>query len=120
MEPITLTASRGRVALRMTCVPMGRDLSVSLSGGDREHIGAVALGLPRPKGDGATTSVLAVLGHREDDLARSIATRLASRLGVAVSVACGIHVDDIRREELPVVLEMSGELADKLASQLER
>lgn len=119
MEPVTLTASRGRVALRMTCVAMGRDLAVSLAGGDREHIGAVALGLPRPKGDGATTSVLAVLGHREDDLARNLATRLASRLGVAVCVACGIHVDGISREELAAVLELSAELADRLVSQVE-
>ena len=119
MAPVTLTASRGRVALRMTCVAMGRDLNVSLSGGDLEHIGAVALGLPRPKGDGATTSVLAVLGHREDDLARSVANRLSARLGVAVCVACGIHVEGISRDELAAVLEMSTELADRLASQLE-
>lgn len=119
MEPVTLTAARGRVVLKMTCTAMGRDLAVTLAGGDREHIGAVALGLPRPAGDGATTSVLAVLGHREDDLARSVATRLASRLGVAVCVACGIHVDAIGREELASVLDMSGELAERLASLVE-
>ena len=125
MEPLTLTASRGRVTLRLTCVALGRDLSVTLTGGDREHIGAVALGQPRPSlGEGggvsATTSVLALLGHKEDDLARSLATELASRLDAVVCLACGIHLDGITREELALVDDLARELALGLLERLPR
>jgi len=123
MEPVILTASRGRVALRMTCVALGGDLSVTLAGGDREHIGAVALSQPRPShrvGDppSASTSVLVLLGHKEDDLARSIASDLACRLGRTVCVACGIHLEAISREELSDVLALAGELTGLLMEKL--
>jgi gallate decarboxylase subunit D len=123
MEPIVLTAARGRLALRMTCVPMGTDLCVALTGGDRAHLGAVALSQPRPSlgGDGAvsaTTSVLALLGHKEDELARTLAAELATRHGGVVCFACGIHLDAITPEELAAVPDLARDLAEVLLHRL--
>ena len=123
MEPIVLTRSRGALALRLTCVALGGDLSVTLSGGDRGHIGAVALSQPRPShreggGVSATTSVLALLGHKEDDLARALGTELASRLDSVVCVACGIHVEGLGAEGLAAILELAGELKEALAQRI--
>jgi hypothetical protein len=47
---------------------VGADLVVTIGGGSRPHVGAVAVAQPRPslKGDGtvsATASVIALLGH---------------------------------------------------------
>ena len=110
---IQLTAQRGRVRLTLHCVRMGEDLCVTLSGGDREHIGAVALGAPA-----TPTSVLALPGHREDELAQRIASQVASHLGVVVAVACGIHVDAILPRELKDVLDMADELTLALLERL--
>ena len=117
--PLVLTRRRGRVELRLVCVAMGRDLSVTLDGGDRPHIGAVAVAQPRPshRGGGrisATTSVIALLGHLEDELARSTAHRLASGLDATVSVACGIHLDQAGPDDLREVRELAEELATEL------
>jgi hypothetical protein len=114
---IQLEGSRGRVRVRLAAMPMGRDWNVSLAGGDREHIGAVALSQPRgPEGGSApvTTSVLALRGHREDDLAKATAARLAQGLQATVCVACGIHVDGIAPEEVATVLALAGELTEAL------
>jgi hypothetical protein len=111
---ITLEARRDRIHLRMTALHLGRDLCVTLSGGDRPHIGAVALG----RSD-ATTSTLTLPQHREDELARSIATQLAARFDTAVCVACGIHLDDILSEEISSVLEMAETLTRQLGEHLE-
>ncbi len=121
--PLVLTRERGRLALRLTCVPMGRDLAVTLAGGDRPHLGAVALSQPRPSGleDGGTsasTSVITLLGHKEDELARSLAARLASGLGGAVCVACGIHLERIQAQELQDVLELAEDLALEALARL--
>jgi hypothetical protein len=121
--PLTLTRARGRMALCMTCVPMGRDLAVTLCGGDRAHIGAVAVSQARPSlepggATSATTSVIALLGHKEDDLARSLAARFAARLDAVVTVACGIHMDAIREGEFKDILEMSEELAAQALDRL--
>ena len=120
---ITLEAQTGRLRLRLTATPMGRDLCVTLSGGDRPHIGAVALSQARPslKLDGtlsATTSVLALLGHKEDDVAKALAGRLAASLDASVCVACGIHLEGILPEELAQVPALIEDLARDLVNQL--
>ena len=121
--PIILTRERGRVALRMTCVALGRDLSVTLGGGDRAHIGAVAVSQARPSlqdggGTSATTSVIALCGHKEDQLARSIAARMAASLDAVVCVACGIHLDQALASELQDVLDLAGELTGEAIARL--
>jgi len=121
--PLTLTRRQGRIALRMVCVPMGADLCVSLCGGDQAHIGAVAVSQARPShlrggGTSATTSVITVPGHKEDDLARAIGARLAARLDAVVCVACGIHMDNLAQGELADIQAMAEALTAELAARL--
>lgn len=112
-------AERGRIRLRMVAHRMGADLLVGLSGGDRPHIGAVALGHPPGASTGATSELLALPGHREDALARELSARFAERLGGAVCVACGIHLEGILPSEIQDVLKMAEALADGLLDRLD-
>ena len=65
---IELFTERGRIQLHLYCLRMGQDLCVTLSGGDRAHIGAVALSQPNAKEKtGVTTAVIALPGHREEN-----------------------------------------------------
>ena len=66
----------------------------------------------------ATTSVLTLRGHREDELAERVAARVASRMETTVCVACGIHVEAIRPEELTEVLAMAEDLTEHLLERL--
>ncbi|MEN6603836.1 MAG: proteasome assembly chaperone 4 family protein [Bryobacteraceae bacterium] len=104
------TETYGRVTLEAVPVPMGNDLCLVITGGDRPHLGAVALAQVRPSLEdsmkvSASTSVLTVPGHKEDLLARSAAQSLAARLNRTVVVCCGIHVDAILTDELCFVEE---------------
>jgi len=119
----SLTLERGRIRLCLTWTALGRDLSVTLGGGDAPHIGAVAVSQPRPShrpggGVRASTSVITLAGHQEDDLARGLAARLASSLDAVVCVACGIHLDQAKPAELEAVLEMADSLAGELIARL--
>jgi hypothetical protein len=121
--PLVLARARGRVALRLTCVRLGRDLALTLSGGDRPHIGAVAVSQPRPSlregaPRSASTSVITLPAHKEDDLARAVAARFAAALDATVTVACGIHLDAIRPEEFRDVQELADQLAGEALAQL--
>ncbi len=109
------TETCGRVTLEALTVPMGDDLCLVITGGDRPHLGAVALAQARPSIQdsskvSASTSVLTVLGHKEDLLARSAAQCLAAGLNRTVVVCCGIHVDAILPDELRFVEEAIGRL----------
>ncbi len=93
-----ITEGEGRHRVWGMAVLTDRSLSVNLLGGEAPHIGAVAIGIPRPSlaragRRSATTSVFALTGHKEDELARSMATILARRLGITSVVVAGIHLD---------------------------
>ena len=76
---------------------LGKDYLLSLWGGVA-HIGAVAMAQPRPSlADperlSATASVFCYLGHKEDDVVKFVAERLAAALAAPVVVAAGLHWD---------------------------
>lgn len=87
----------------------GPDLNVCICGGTHPHVGACALGIPRrslrdeSKGS-ASVSVLTVVGHKEDEVVRRAAHRLAAALGCRVSVSAGLHVDDASTEDIRLLL----------------
>ncbi len=86
----------------------GRDLLVLVTGGQAPHLGAVAMAEPRPSlADperlSATASVFCYPGHKEDELARGLALKLASALGVKVVVAAGMHWEDLTPADLRTV-----------------
>lgn len=113
----------GRVSLRMEAVSMGADYCLVITGGDRPHLGAVALSIPRPsladsQKTSASTSVLTVVGHKEDEVAKKIAHQFAAKLDRHVIVACGVHLDGITKNELAVMEEMLEQLAAQLLKLL--
>jgi len=117
--------SQGRITVALQAIPMGEDLLVALHGGDRSHIGAVAVSQPRPSlsaGEprSATTSVIALVGHKEDELARQLAQRVAKEAGVTTTVACGIHLDGISAREIGQVIQMAEEVTRRLIAWKKR
>lgn len=117
--------SIGRAEITLTAVPMGRDWTIVITGGDGPHLGAAALGIPRPSLENpektsASVSVLTVTGHRDDEIARAAAHLLASRLGRKALVTCGIHLDDINYDELLQVGEIANGLLERFISVVEK
>src|SRR5580692_987559 len=85
-------AGRHRVeALAIVC---GADLVVALQGEMHHHIGATAMAVSGPSiADrsqiSSSASVLCVAGHKEDDLAHSVALHLSAALECTVTVVAG-------------------------------
>jgi hypothetical protein len=117
-EDLRLKKQCGRIDVELRIVFMGEDPVVILSGGDRPHLGAAALGVPRPSHrdparQSASVSVLTLPGHRDDEFARYAAHRLAGVLGVPVLAACGIHVDSLTAEELAALETLADSMLDE-------
>jgi gallate decarboxylase subunit D len=84
-------------------------VSVNLLGGEAPHVGAVAVAIPRasrarPAQRSATTSVLALVGHKDDELARSMASALARRLAVTAVVTAGVHLGQAQPSDIAAVV----------------
>ena len=105
--------------ISLSTVRMGKDICVSVFGGDKPHIGAVSVAEPYPSlsNDGSTSSSLSRInfaGHKDYLVADRMAEKLASALNCKVSVACGIHYDSVS----PGLFEAVFSLADRMVSDI--
>ena len=101
---------------------IGADVLVAIWGGERPHIGAVAVGLPRPSlRDPAVTSssasVFCLVGHKEDELAKATAEIMAATLKTQVVVTAGIHWDNLSQEAIEQIVQHSEILVDKITAR---
>lgn len=90
--------------IRVQAIRQGRDWLFLLTGGEA-HIGAVSTSWNAAGQWKAATH--AVPGHREDELAAAMALRASEALGTTVTVAAGIHYDQLRKEHIPLVVEQA-------------
>jgi hypothetical protein len=119
---LELNIKKGRVKINMKAILIGEDLCVIISGGDRPHVGCVTLSVPRPSlADesiiSSTTSVLNLVGHKDDEAARYVSHTLSSKLNKNVVVTCGIHVDNITVEEINITIKLLTELTETLVEK---
>jgi hypothetical protein len=98
-------------------------LAVNLVGGERPHIGVVAISIPHPspanpRKRSATTSVFTVPGHREDELARPVAAGLAQALQRTTVVVAGVHIHRARRADIVKVFENAGRAVEVIIAKV--
>ena len=96
----TIETDTGAYDLTANVRMIGSDLLIAIWGGERPHIGAVAIAQPRPSlkdpdVTSSSASVFCFVGHKEDELAKAAAEILAATLNTAVVVAAGIHWDNL-------------------------
>jgi hypothetical protein len=119
----TVKTSHGVYDLEASVRFIGKDLLVAVWGGERPHVGAVAIAQPRPslkdpERVSATASVVCLLGHKEDDLAKAVAEILAAAMNTTVVVTAGIHWDNLDAEEINQVLRNSEILVDLILEKI--
>ena len=114
-----LNIERGRININAKTFLVGDDICVIISGGDSPHIGCVTLSVPRPSlsdksKTSATTSILNLIGHKDDEAAKYVSQTLSSKLNKNVVVTCGIHVNNITTEEIDTAICILKELTTLL------
>lgn len=102
---------------------VGEDLVIAVGGGGRPHVGCVVLAQPRPSkarpgGWSASCSVLTIPPHKEEPIARGIATRVAESSGRVTVVTAGVHDDNLDAVGVAVYLRLGEELADEVITHL--
>jgi len=102
---------------------IGPDVLVAIWGGEKPHIGAVAMSQPRPSlkdpaVTSSTASVFAYVGHKEDELAKAAAEILAATLKTNVVVTAGIHWDNLPPEGIQRVIKNSNLLVEMILEKI--
>ncbi len=117
------TVDAAGYSLICTMRRMGDDCLVSLRGGDKAHIGSVAMAVPRPSltgvGRSATVSTLNRTGHKDDFLANPIAHEVAARMDCVVVCSAGVHVDDATPEQIKAIQAAVPEVIQRICTLFE-
>jgi hypothetical protein len=118
-KEFTLETDTGAYDLAASVRMIGSDLLVAIWGGEKPHIGAVAVAQPRPSLKdpavmSSSASVICLVGHKEDELAKAAAEILAAALKTQVVVTAGIHWNNLAPEAIQRIVRNSEILVDKI------
>lgn len=125
MKQIRVSNQKDRFKIEANAILVGKDLVVSIWGGTKPHIGAVAMAVPRPSlrspdVTSSTSSILTRMGHKEDEIVKKVSEKLSSELGKVVVVAAGIHWDDATDYEIHTIRLACDELTFRLIDKVRR
>lgn len=120
-----VSIGEGRFKLEAIITNTQEGVNIYLGGGEKTHIGTVVLCQPREslKQDGSrsvTTSVLNILGHKDDDIAKPIAEILCRCLNEKIVVSAGVHIENATAAEIQALLELGNRLAENIIESIER
>lgn len=125
MKRFTVIVQKGRFSVQASVQKLGQDLLVSVWGGTRPHIGAVAMATPRPSLQdpskwSATSSNFSFIGHKEDTVVKMISERLAACLRTNVVVTAGIHWDGLTTRQIKAIECLTERLPGEILRKLRR
>jgi len=112
---ININKKVNRIEVNLTAFQMGKDLCVILTGGDTPHLGAITAA-----SQSLSPETIVFDTHKENFVTEMIAKILRKEYEGNFVICCGIHLDDIEKQEISDVMDlcktMTMELCDKLKS----
>ena len=110
MNTFSVEKGSGALTVEAQVILPGDSIVAVFGGGDVPHVGAVAVAFPRPslKNDGtisASASVICGIGHKEDEIAKKTALRLAAQFNTTAVVSVGLHINDPKPGDFTGILE---------------
>lgn len=104
---------------------MEEALIVSILGGEKPHVGAVAISIPRPslkypEKISSSTSIFTLIGHKEDELVKPVAELLVKELKRTTIVIAGIHVKNASEGDIKKLVDNSMKSIEKLIKKIKK
>jgi hypothetical protein len=106
---IELIKTKGRINIKLNAIEMGEDLCVIVTGGDKPHLGAVTVG-----SNNSESNTFCFPHHKEDSVTRLLYSVITETFNKNVVVCCGIHIDNIAKEEISSVISLCSEMIMEL------
>ena len=102
------------INISLKCLFAGEDLSVLIVGGDTPHIGSVTI---YSKYEGVKSIILK--NHKDYIISEKFIEDIKDIVNGNIVVSCGIHVDNITREQLNIVNKISEEIFREFKEKFE-
>ncbi|MCM8710318.1 hypothetical protein M2651_04665 [Clostridium sp. SYSU_GA19001] len=102
---LEITRTKERINLKLDVIYLGEDLCIILTGGDKPHLGAVTVGSNQVK-----EHTFCFPHHKEDYITKLVYSLITESFDKNVIVCCGIHFDNISKEEITEVISLCKEM----------
>ena len=114
---------KDKYKVKLVAIKSGEDLTVIISGGEKPHIGAIAVSIPRPSLKdlnkmSASTSVFTLTGHKEDELSRQIAENITKVTEKVTVTVVGLHIDKAAAQDIEYLIQNTQKVVNKLRIKL--
>ena len=109
----------GRIEIILEAKKIGDDYLLTLTGG-KEHVGAVSVGYFDEKSQRASSSVVTIPGHREEQLALQGARQVSRATKKTTVFIVGMHQDNISPEEIKDIVSTAEEMIADFISFCEK
>ena len=93
----------------------GKDLLVTVTGGDAAHIGSVSV----CQMCGGEPEKILLPAHRDDVISDKFAQALAQRLNTTVCVVSGIHFDGVSKQDIAEIVRASDEMLVRILASFD-
>jgi len=122
---IEVSLGEGKYRVNSIGILTKEGVIVCVLGGEKSHVGSVALGIPRPSlrsptEVSATSSVINIVGHKDDEIARPVAEKFARELQQVTAVIAGVHIDDANEDDITRLIDNSNRAAETLLEKMKR
>ena len=99
--------------IRVELTKLDEGWDISIFGGCKTHVGAVTLASPDD-----TVQTAERPGHRDSFVSSRWAAELAAHWNAPVCVRCGIHYDNVTKEQLAVIIAACEDLLREVKENL--
>ncbi len=124
IKNLFITAGEGKHRVQLQATITGEGVIIALFGGEKPHIGAVVLSIPRPSlADPAriscTSTVVPRLGHKDEEIAKPLAEELAKACAQPVVAVAGLHIERAQAEDINLLVKNSWQAMQQLLKSLD-
>lgn len=110
-EALNITYGEGRYEISLRVQATADGLSGLLTGGEKPHVGGMALSVPRIGQSGAKilcdTWITPRPGHRDAELAAQVSQLICAATNQTTAVVAGIHIGNAQKSEIALLVENS-------------
>jgi len=121
-EEVKVSYGEGRYKINITSVVTSDGISLTITGGEKPHVGGTALAVPGQNTVRHKRScdiwICPVPGHKDTEIAGPVAEMVCVETGHVTAVVAGIHIDRAEKREIRILVENSREAARLLIEQI--
>ncbi len=117
------SVGEGKYKITLIATITEEGLEAQIFGGEKPHLGAIALSTPRPSLSdteqvSCSTIVIPLPGHKDDLIAKPVAEEIAKAWGSQVLTVVGVHVDNAGEKDIEKLIDNCHKVKSELLESL--